>query len=332
MEIQQTDRVKHIDYMKACAIILVVLGHAITYQWNEKDCELGIRIAIELIYAVHVPLFFVIAGFLCHPKEWRGYIQGKIFRLLIPYYVFASLKILYSIVVSSDFSHTSTLVGQIIELIFYGTSYWFCYSLFEMYLLAPVFWKKDIRMFSEVIIVLVIFNTIISSMRIEITNMFQIGKTIYYIIFFIFGMSLVAEKERLKRCELYFNNKKIVILLCILVTITILYFRLNGNDWIPLKIIFSLSLILLVYFVALELEKSNCRIFDKSLNIISKYSLQIMLLDAFLKVVLFELLGRLFEMSIVIVILAAAVNIAFACIICKFIERIPFMKILFGLK
>ena len=71
-------KIKWINYLKAFAAILVVVGHAISFQFTNSDIPIGIEIIENVIYAVHVPLFFVIAGYLCKcPKNFGGGIIGK---------------------------------------------------------------------------------------------------------------------------------------------------------------------------------------------------------------------------------------------------------------
>lgn len=74
------------DYMKAFAIFLVVMDHTITLS---DGIDNGFR---ELIYSVHMPLFFIVSGFLAakfHQScaEWLRFFKKKA-RLLIPFWVF----------------------------------------------------------------------------------------------------------------------------------------------------------------------------------------------------------------------------------------------------
>lgn len=52
-----------IDYLKAIAIILVVVGHSFSYMIGKVDFICPDLNSIQtLIYSVHVPLFFVVGG------------------------------------------------------------------------------------------------------------------------------------------------------------------------------------------------------------------------------------------------------------------------------
>lgn len=66
---------KYIDGIKGCLIILVIIGHTI-YDGLLKN----------VIYAVHMPLFFFISGLFFYKQDVIVIIKNKGKRLLIPYY------------------------------------------------------------------------------------------------------------------------------------------------------------------------------------------------------------------------------------------------------
>lgn len=57
-----------IDYIKAFAIIMVVYGHAAIYYKPESAGRLYMSV-IHLIYAIHMPLFFIVSGYLYKPHK-----------------------------------------------------------------------------------------------------------------------------------------------------------------------------------------------------------------------------------------------------------------------
>lgn len=63
-----------LDILKGIGIILVVIGHNI----NDKT----------FIFTFHMPLFFLISGFLFSPKSPKTYLKKSAVRLLIPYVCF----------------------------------------------------------------------------------------------------------------------------------------------------------------------------------------------------------------------------------------------------
>lgn len=103
-------RIEYIDQIKGMAIILVVLGH--TYSTGN-----GI---IVWLNSFHMPLFFIITGYLIRYKECingkiKFTLKNKMKSLIVPYFVFGCcLSLFYSILAKiSDDSFWSTLVGYL---------------------------------------------------------------------------------------------------------------------------------------------------------------------------------------------------------------------------
>lgn len=101
-------RVPVFDVLKGIGISLVVLGH-VTHHSN-----LG-----TWIYAFHMPLFFLVAGFFYRPKENYWWKQFK--SLMIPYFVFALLSFAYWFFIESKFRPVKSGVDVMVQFsnIFY---------------------------------------------------------------------------------------------------------------------------------------------------------------------------------------------------------------------
>ena len=134
----------NIDYLRGFAAFLVVFGHALSY-YGAAYAALPRYAAIleDMIYQVHVPLFFVISGFLCHRQPMRPFYRKKALRILVPFWFFAALKLVYTSWISGRFAHASSLSGQLYDAFVIGQTYWFAYAIFLMFLLAPLFWEKE---------------------------------------------------------------------------------------------------------------------------------------------------------------------------------------------
>ena len=79
------ERLKFIDIAKGIGIILMVL------------CHTGFTniISIQLIYAFHMPLFFIISGYLAYGQKntepiWK-YVRRKLYQLIVPFLLFATI-------------------------------------------------------------------------------------------------------------------------------------------------------------------------------------------------------------------------------------------------
>ena len=73
-----------VDIAKGIAIILVIVGHGHCIS----------HLTFSFIYSFHMPLFFIVAGLFYREKEINDSIRRDFRRLMIPYFIFASLSVL----------------------------------------------------------------------------------------------------------------------------------------------------------------------------------------------------------------------------------------------
>lgn len=81
------EKINYIDYSKGIAILFVIFGHV--YSGN--------NIATTWIYSFHIPLFFIISGFLLKlnkNKDTKSMILKKFKSLMVPYILFSIISIL----------------------------------------------------------------------------------------------------------------------------------------------------------------------------------------------------------------------------------------------
>ncbi len=320
-----SERVYEIDFLKAIAVILVVVGHAISFYSNYYPIPMAIEIIQNIIYAVHVPLFFAIAGYLCKcPKNFgRWYYWKKIKRILIPYYFFAILKLIYSNFISEQFAHGNSFSEQLMSVFIVGDVYWFCYTIFIFYLLAPLLWKCSTYVLKVILYIVIVFNTVLFCLDMELTSVFQISNVVYYIFFFCVGMYFERvdffSKFKDMKCKNMFTTFVMLFSL-------ILKIYLNNNPIINYSL--SITLMILLYDFSVVLSKK--RVLQKRCNMISKYSLQIMFFDSFNKVVLFKLFTLFVEMNLLWVFFIIILNVIISCVCCGIIERIPYVAEIIG--
>ena len=81
---EKGNRTQSVDIAKGILIILVVVAHA------QMD------IVHDIIFMFHMPLFFVISGFLMKREKLlkAGYVLGKIKHIMIPYIAYLMLDML----------------------------------------------------------------------------------------------------------------------------------------------------------------------------------------------------------------------------------------------
>lgn len=125
-------RINWIDWAKALGILLVVMGHS---NYAQDDIN-------PMIFMIHMPLFFVVSGYLFKTdKGLKAITQSNIRTLLIPYILFNAIWMAYILVtaVAKQFlgldpewsSFVDTLYQTVVGVpgnLFCGTS-WFLLAL-----------------------------------------------------------------------------------------------------------------------------------------------------------------------------------------------------------
>lgn len=145
-------RIEWIDSTRGIAILLVVVGHVVggyTGNYGMPKYQRIIDMVVDIIYTFHMPLFFMISGFVFGLKKYNWskdnyatYINKKAKALLIPYFLFSTLQILIKLPlqgkIASVLSWENILLLPIIPI----DQFWFIYILFFIFCLAGfVDWK-----------------------------------------------------------------------------------------------------------------------------------------------------------------------------------------------
>ena len=131
MEIVNTNRNSTMDAIKALAILLVVFGHSIQYIsgtdfWNNR--------VFQIIYSVHMPLFFMLSGFFFvgqENKTIQEFLTRKCMTLLLPCMAWSTLSGLGSLVMGGDIG---SFVLKVVNPI--GWPFWFLKGLFVVQVVA----------------------------------------------------------------------------------------------------------------------------------------------------------------------------------------------------
>lgn len=84
-------RIKWIDVAKGLTIILVVSGHLLQTYSNQLD------FVFKLIYSFHMPVFFVLSGYLINTKkDFHQFCKSKSKSLLLPYFLFCAVLFVFN--------------------------------------------------------------------------------------------------------------------------------------------------------------------------------------------------------------------------------------------
>jgi len=318
---------KEIDYLKAFAILLVVFYHAI----YEAKLFLGNMTFICLnigLEHVHVPLFILIAGFLCHKQDLRSFYIKKIKRILIPFIFMSCLKLLYNNLISAEHIHEGNIWNQIFDAFVCGGTYWFCYCLLVIFALAPLFWDNRKRIWA-LLAVLSAANIVLRWTDVSLTNVLQINQVVNQMPFFLMGMlirsyDLTGLVKKKKYCQYIILAASI----CLAVVCGYVRFYLDFYLLWLTDVFFGLSVMYMLYFIAVRIKG---RFAGAVLGTMGKYSLQIMFLDSFFRITFYYLVYMFAERGIAAALTVTVLDITVSCLVCIAARKIPVLSKLMGL-
>ena len=188
-------RILFLDFARVCTAFLVVFAHI--YPVNSQ-----VRL---YIYAFHMPLFFIISGFLHSPRTTNKELLKYIRTLFIPILFF----ILYGVVVSLVFFHNNiiNLTTKLIESIsLHGAvpgngTVWFLFALLNVKLIMFFYLKvlEKRTIYIKLLFAFIIFFGIRMLLRTSI-NPFFIKQSLMACPFYFFGYYArkIYDKESLK--------------------------------------------------------------------------------------------------------------------------------------
>lgn len=264
------ERIKWLDSVKGLAILLVVIGHTLrgyTSAGMYKDIG-GILEYIDFtIYSFHMPLFFIISGYLYYKftrltnyKDYLALIKNKFCSLMIPYFIFCSVQLLIKIVLDGATNKGSSVKDIIMLPLVPREQFWFIYALFFIFALVAFL---DIKIKNRKLILAVLFLLKITHLIWE-PSLYAIEGVIDWAFYFYLG-TVIVENETVS-----FSMYGVLYLV-----LNIVIFKFGFIDNFALKIIIAIvgSLLIISSFRKFSfLNKS------KIFNLLGKYSFEIFLL------------------------------------------------------
>jgi fucose 4-O-acetylase-like acetyltransferase len=129
------DRLAWLDYAKAIGIILVVFGHASRsigrtngLVWSDTLQSLD-----TVIYAFHMPLFFLIAGFaagLPRAQDTSSFLKSLFWGVAVPYFVWSALWVCLKVLIP-DATNVPVGISALGNILWQPVEhFWFLYHLF----------------------------------------------------------------------------------------------------------------------------------------------------------------------------------------------------------
>lgn len=319
---------RELDYLKGIGIILVILGHSFAFTGFDlvnKEKYFIYYYIFNFIYSFHMPLFFIVAGFLSNKEyEIKTFYISKIKRLLIPYIFINIVDYIPRHLFSSFVNNSSNSLSRVI---FYsGVATWFVYTLFMIFLIFPILDKFIFKKDKYYLFLYFLIGMNMVKLEIFNVNIFTLNRILFYLTYFYFGYILKNYYEKVKENK-YFNNKLILIILVIF-SICFLYKYSENNIT---KVIYPFIGFVLCLKFSLFLKNFKRINF---LEFCGTNSLIFYLLEPFFAVVYRVGLVKLIDLKYhyVVVILFFTLKLVSICISTIIINKIKILSFLFGNK
>lgn len=204
-------RIPYLDNAKAILIMLVILGHVIQSSVSNYDDNMAFR----SIYSFHMPLFFMISGYLANRGKYvPGLLQKRACQLLIPFVVWSFLPI-YGI----------TIEEALGKLMYPDRGLWFLYNLFFYSVMFNYAQKLKSKFKIPLLFGVGCFAGIMIVGMMFFHTKFNFTQLCYFFIFYAFGYTVKAYEpfvsKKYKNVTLIFGG--------ILFLITIPFWMRRGN-------------------------------------------------------------------------------------------------------
>lgn len=218
-------RIRWIDISKGIGIILVLMGHVSK-----------IKIINNIIFSFHMPLFFMISGYLYKNKE--KFVKNKFKKILIPYFLFSIVSFLYWFIIERHIRSQSINPLYAFSNIFFARGgsdnyifnvvLWFLPCLF---ITETIFWILENKFPKKRIGIIVFLSSIIGFIYpkvIEFRLPFCIDIFFTSIVFYYIGY-IFKNYIELKTKEKIKNKENIIILIGICLTIFLAIIENGAN-------------------------------------------------------------------------------------------------------
>ena len=322
-------RVLHIDAIKGIAIICVVLGHVIdgyisANMWEQH--EVVLKAIFNIIYSFHMPLCFMVSGYLYKLSYFdnkgnvkKEKLKNHVFDFIIVYIIFCIMFWGSKIIIPGAVNNKSNLTDV---LFIWGKpmpSFWYLYVLIGLYAVFAL--HKQLNYDWKVVLPILILINLISNFIGGLGNWFEVKRLLYNGLFFYIGIL---------KCDGYktfFKNKLNNFIVVTCGVIIAIYFIFIGKaiNTIPfinafVSIIISLSLWKLTEKISDNIFISNSGLF-KGVCILGKHMIEIYTIHLFVATIVRILFVKLgFNNIIGCIILNTLITIAIP-VVCGYILR-----------
>lgn len=173
-----------VDLLRGVAIVSVLLYHSIIeYPIDLRAQAVWCDWLFRFLAAYHMPLFFLLSGFVYSCKNYGEYLKKRALRLLVPYLVFGGGSVVLHAAAGSLVNGEAGLLDGFKSLALYGGEYWFLYTLFLISAAFPLLEKIRWRFFLPLLIGITVLMEPFPMPRI-----FLLNKNFYYLGYFALGV------------------------------------------------------------------------------------------------------------------------------------------------
>lgn len=206
----QSNRIIYLDYIKALGICLVIFYHC---QFVPFDSML-----IQGMYAMCVPLFFVVNGMLMLRREYSiRELLKKNLKLLVVMLFWALVSTLVYMCVTENYVSDKGLTG--VSSLVYSSLFltkpecnhlWFLKAIFVLNLFQPIIFKfinNNDKGLCYLIIMMALWSVaFLDIITCRIANPFVSWMTAYSVLYYLAGYAVL--NNRLPKMDLFFKGRK----------------------------------------------------------------------------------------------------------------------------
>jgi len=253
-------RILEVDIIRPIAIILVLLTHCFaiyTGAWHvpsDSSIEfvLSFKIFTDFLQAFRMPAVVLVAGYVLGfqyernklNESFKQFVKKKVKRLLLPCFVFS---VLYQMLFLNDFTIS---VKSCISLFSGNGHLWFLTMLFWNFVFGFSLLHKVKNKYVLKYLIIILFP--ISVFASFFPNIFGITRFMNYVTFFLYGILLWHERDRIVDNFLrikFLTLIGIVFLVCFVLCEVFKYSYISELEQVPFLLAYIVSFI--DYFIAL---------------------------------------------------------------------------------
>lgn len=186
-------RIAWLDIAKGLGVLLVVIGH---FWYN---CLFPI--VNQMIYSFHVPMFFILSGFVFKKGNLRfgSFAVSKSKRLLLPTFIYLLLDVLLFLYIGTPY--ITVLKGYFFfeGICLYNAPCWYFFTLFQLLVIGYFLHLDKLSVMSKGVVAAAAFLLGLVIYKFEIFIPFGINRTFISLGFFVLGSMLKHVKPGNKK-------------------------------------------------------------------------------------------------------------------------------------